>query len=79
MTAATVGTGDVLGLPFFLTDGDFILKEMEDGTLRTTGTFVAGDGSTPSGTTGDVRGGDHWHSMGKRCFPYPDSSMDYPA
>lgn len=56
VTAATVGTGDVLGLPFFLTDSDFILKEMQDAAVPTAGTFVAGVGTTPSATTGDVRG-----------------------
>lgn len=54
--AITVGTTDVLGLPIFLADGDFVLREMEDGTVRTTGVFVAGDQSKPTATTGDVRG-----------------------
>lgn len=54
--AITVGSTDVLGLPVFLMDSDFVLKEMEDGTARTNGTFVAGDQTDPSATTGDVRG-----------------------
>lgn len=54
--AITVGTTDVLGLPFYLDDGDFVLREMEDGTVRTNGTFVPGVLTTPSATTGDVRG-----------------------
>lgn len=54
--AITVGHGDVLGLPFFLADSDFVLKEMQDGTALTNGTFVAGDTATPTATTGDVRG-----------------------
>ena len=51
-----VGFGDVLGIPFFLSDGDLVVKEMEDDTLRTNGTFVAGVQSEASATTGDVRG-----------------------
>lgn len=54
--AITVGTTDVIGLPVFMDDADFVLKEMEDGTVRTNGTFVAGDRATPTATTGDVRG-----------------------
>lgn len=54
--AITVGTTDVLGLPIYLSDGDFVLKEMEDGTVRTNGTYVAGDQAKPTATTGDVRG-----------------------
>lgn len=54
--AITVGTTDVLGLPFYLADGDFVLREMEDGTVRTNGTFVVGDTAKPTATTGDVRG-----------------------
>lgn len=52
----TVGTGDVLGLPLFVQDGDFILKEMQDDAVATAGTTVSGDQSEPSATTGDVRG-----------------------
>lgn len=53
-----VGTGDILGLPVFLGSLGHVLREMEDGTLPTLGTVVAGvqtsGGSTT--TTGDVRG-----------------------
>lgn len=58
VTGATVGSGDVLGLPVFLPKGGWILKELQDGAAATAGTVVAGDvtagGSTA--TTGDVRG-----------------------
>lgn len=58
ITGATVGSGDVLGLPFFLAGTGFVLREMEDGAAPTAGTVVAGaataGGSTA--TTGDVRG-----------------------
>ena len=58
VTAATVGSGDVLGLPVFLPAGVNVLKELQDGAAATAGTLVAGirtaGGSTA--TTGDVRG-----------------------
>jgi hypothetical protein len=54
--AISVGHGDVLGLPVYLSDADFVLFEMQDGSKIATGTFVVGDQTTPSGTTGDVRG-----------------------
>jgi hypothetical protein len=56
VTGLTVGTGVVLGLPCFLGDADEILIEQANGTTVTNGTFVAGDGLTPTATTGDVRG-----------------------
>lgn len=56
VTLATIGTGDVLGLPLFIQDGDFILKEIEDNAVATAGTTVGGDETEPSATTGDVRG-----------------------
>ena len=56
VTAATVGTGDVLGLPFFMADSDFIIKELEDNAVPAVGTFVAGANVRPTATTGDVRG-----------------------
>lgn len=53
-----IGTGDVLGLPVFLPETAFVLKELEDGVAATAGTLVAGiltaNGSTT--TTGDIRG-----------------------
>lgn len=56
ITGATVGTGDVLGLPFFLHQAGLITRELEDGALATAGTTVAGDNSVGTATTGDVRG-----------------------
>lgn len=52
----TVGTTDVFGLPFYLSDGDLVIKELEDDTVRTNGTFVGGVQSEATATTGDVRG-----------------------
>jgi hypothetical protein len=58
VTGATVGTGDVLGLPVYLPATGWVLQELQDGAAPTAGTVVAGDvtagGSTA--TTGDVRG-----------------------
>jgi hypothetical protein len=53
---AFVGTGDVLGLPVFLPGTAYVLAELEDGAAPTDGTLVAGVSTTPSATTGDVRG-----------------------
>jgi hypothetical protein len=46
----------VLGLPFFLQDSDFTLKEIEHNAPAVAGTFVNGDETKPTATTGDVRG-----------------------
>lgn len=58
VTSATVGTGNVLGLPIFLPQLGNVIKELQDGAAATAGTTVAGvqtaGGSTA--TTGDVRG-----------------------
>ena len=58
VTLATVGTGDVLGLPVFLPSAGCVLKEMEDGAAAAAGTLVAGlraaGGSAT--TSADVRG-----------------------
>ena len=54
--AITVGWGDVLGLPLFLQDSDFVLKEIQDDAAAVAGTFVNGDQAKPTATTGDVRG-----------------------
>lgn len=54
--AITVGWGDVLGLPLFLQDSDFVLKEIAGDAAAAAGAFVNGDESEPSATTGDVRG-----------------------
>lgn len=53
---AFLGTGDVLGLPMYLKSLGHILKELEDGAAATAGTPLAGVTTTPSATTGDVRG-----------------------
>ena len=56
VTALTVGTGVVLGLPVFLADASDVLKEIMDDVAATAGTLAAGILTTPSATTGDVRG-----------------------
>ena len=56
VTALTVGTGTVLGLPVFLADAGDVVKEIMDGATATAGTLAAGVLTTPSATTGDVRG-----------------------
>lgn len=58
ITALTVGTADVFGLPVYLPGDGNVLTEIEDGDQPTAGTIVAGlSPNTPStATTGDVRG-----------------------
>lgn len=56
VTGCTVGTGDVLGLPIFLPGLGSIIKELQDGATATAGTPLAGVQTTPTATTGDVRG-----------------------
>lgn len=56
VTGATIGTGDVLGLPVHLVGAGYVLRELEGATAPTAGTFVAADTAVPSATTGDVRG-----------------------
>ena len=60
VTGATVGTGDVLGLPLRLpgTAAARILKELQDGAAATAGTAVAGlaQGTKSTATSADVRG-----------------------
>lgn len=58
VTAATVGTGTVLGLPIFLSSTDDVIAEQQDNAKATAGTLAAGlDIETAStATTGDVRG-----------------------
>lgn len=56
VTAATVGTGAVLGLPVFLPTTSYVLRELLDGGVVSGGTFVAADVAKPTATTGDVRG-----------------------
>lgn len=55
ITAATVGTGNVLGLPFKIVSGDFFAPTFLD--AADAGTVVVGDNTNPAtATTGDVRG-----------------------
>lgn len=58
VTGATVGTGDVLGLPVRVGNAGLLLKELQDNAAATAGTLVAGLAvNTPStATTADVRG-----------------------
>lgn len=56
VTGATVGTGDVFGLPVFLPGTAYVLKELEDGATASAGTVVAGVSTAATATTGDVRG-----------------------
>lgn len=53
----TVGASNVLGLPIAIYKSAVqVLKESQDGATATAGTFVDAVVSTPSATTGDVRG-----------------------
>lgn len=52
---AFVGTGDVLGLPYYTASRNYVLTAY-DGAFVTTGTYVAGVTTTATTTTGDVRG-----------------------
>lgn len=55
VTAATVGTGNVLGLPFRVQSGDITGYTFNDAADAST--FVKADGTSPAtSTTGDVRG-----------------------
>ena len=58
VTGATVGTGDVLGLPVHLPNATYILREIENGATATAGTVVAGlsQATKSTATTADVRG-----------------------
>ena len=58
VTALTVGTGDVLGIPVYLPNTNMVLKENVDGAAATAGTLVAGLAITtkPTATNADVRG-----------------------
>lgn len=56
ITLATVGTGNVLGLPVFLPAAGYIVKELQDGAAAGAGTVVAAVTAKPTATTGDVRG-----------------------
>ena len=54
----SVGTTDVIGLPYAVANAGYLFRLGWDGALAddTTGVFVAADSSTASNTTGDVRG-----------------------
>jgi hypothetical protein len=56
ITLATVGSGDVLGLPVFLPSAANIVKELEDNAAAVAGTAVAGIVTKSTTTSGDVRG-----------------------
>lgn len=56
VTLATVGSGNVLGLPVFLPAAGYIVKELQDGAVAGAGTVVAADITKPTATSGDVRG-----------------------
>ena len=53
----TVGSTDVFGLPYRITDAGYIVRAGWAGALADdAGTFVAADTNTATATTGDVRG-----------------------
>jgi hypothetical protein len=56
ITALTVGTGKVLGIPVFIPGAAHIIRSLQDGGIPTAGTALAGDLTKPTATTGDVRG-----------------------
>lgn len=57
VTGLTAGTGTVLGLPVFLTNTGYVIKELVDGAVAgTAGTYVKGITAASTATTGDVRG-----------------------
>lgn len=58
LTAGNVscGSSNVLGLPIFLPEVAFVLKEIQDGVAATAGTTVKADTAKATATTGDVRG-----------------------
>lgn len=58
VTAATIGTGNVLGLPIYTGNAAYILKECQDNAVATAGTITIGLslGTKPTATTADNRG-----------------------
>ena len=53
----SVGNGDVFGLPYKVTDAGYLLRTgWANAVADNAGTFVAAVTTTPSATTGDVRG-----------------------
>ncbi len=56
VTSATVGTGQVVGLPIRLPGTGYVVAEIDDGAKATAGTIVAGVDTAATALTGDVRG-----------------------
>lgn len=56
VTALTVGTSKVLGLPGYLADVTDVISELQDNAKAVAGTVVAGVTDAATATTGDVRG-----------------------
>lgn len=58
VTGATVGTGDVIGLPVRLPSTGLVLRELENGATAVAGTLVAAQATSTAATatTADVRG-----------------------
>lgn len=56
ITGATVGSGDVIGLPMFLSMVGSVVRELQDGAAASAGTLVAGVTTKATALTGDVRG-----------------------
>lgn len=53
----SIGTGDVLGIPYFVRDRGLVIRAGYNNTLAAdAGTFTPAVSTTPSATTGDVRG-----------------------
>lgn len=56
-STCSAGTGDIFGLPYLINDKTYALGVQWNATLaKDTGTLTVGDATTPSKTTGDVRG-----------------------
>ncbi len=55
-TSTTVGTGDVIGLPILTTRYPYLSIFWNSALVTAATGFVAADATTPSATTGDVRG-----------------------
>lgn len=56
VTALTVGTGVLLGMPIRINDGSDIIAKYTDGVVDTGGTVAYADTNTATATTGDTRG-----------------------
>jgi hypothetical protein len=55
-TSITAGYGDVLGLPYRLLSRDYVVGANFNATAVALSAFTVADATTPSATTGDVRG-----------------------